>query len=70
VDFQLFVISPFLILVIKKCKKAFWVIPGLIAACSVYIFAISLALDIYKQPRSVEGGELYHSLIYHPTHAR
>lgn len=70
VDFQLFVISPFLILLIKKYKKAFWVIPGLIGVCTFYIFSISLALDIYKHPRSVEGGDLYHKLIYHPTHAR
>lgn len=70
VDFQLFVISPFLILAIQKYKKAIWIIPGIIGACTIYIFTISLALEIYKQPRSVEGGEFYHKLIYHPTHAR
>lgn len=70
VDFQLFVISPFIILAIKKFRWMIWIIPGLIAACAVYIFTISMVLGIYKFPRTVEIGDLYHRLIYHPTHAR
>lgn len=70
VDFQLFVISPFLILAIKKCRKIIYLLASLIVMCSIYIFCISMFYEIHKMPRTTEEGELYHRLIYHPTHAR
>ncbi|XP_070502744.1 nose resistant to fluoxetine protein 6-like [Chironomus tepperi] len=70
VDFQLFVISPFLICGIKKYAKLILIIPVLVILCSIYIFMISIVFDVHKTPRTYDEGEIYHRWIYHPTHAR
>ncbi len=70
VDFQLFVISPFIIVGIKKYKRNIWILPVFVIACAVYIFAISMTYGIFKLPQSYETAVLYQELIYLPTHAR
>ncbi|KAG5670254.1 hypothetical protein PVAND_000531 [Polypedilum vanderplanki] len=70
VDFQLFILTPFLIYGIKKQKKFMWFLLVLIILCSIYIFTISMVFELYKTSRSLEEADINRRWIYQPTHAR
>ena len=70
-DFQLFVISPFLIYPAWKYGwKYLWSLLGLALLCSVYILTMCLVYDLRVFMTSMEKGDLYSKFIYNPTHAR
>ncbi|CAG9806050.1 unnamed protein product [Chironomus riparius] len=68
-DFQLFIISPFIILMIHKYGKKFLLIPAvLFLATIIYIISISMVLDIAMPAPS--ASQNYVDFIYFPTHSR
>lgn len=65
VDFQLYIVSPFLIYPASKWGwKYLWVVPGLAIASSIYVFHVSMVNEIYPYDMN------YNEMIYYPTHAR
>lgn len=70
-DFQLFVISPFLIYPAWKYGwKYLWSMPVLAVMSSIYVLIICFTRDIRVFISSQEMGEAFSRLIYNPTHAR
>jgi peptidoglycan/LPS O-acetylase OafA/YrhL len=69
-DFQLFVISPFLIYpAVKYGWKYLWSIPLLGFMSAIYMLVFSLVNDLYVRGR-VPGEPLIDKWLYYPTHAR
>lgn len=70
-DFQLFILSPFLIYPAWKygCKYV-WCLPVLAVMSSIYVLVICLAHDLRVYMISQEKGEAFSELIYNATHAR
>jgi peptidoglycan/LPS O-acetylase OafA/YrhL len=69
-DFQLFVISPFLIYpAVKYGWKYLWSIPLLGFMSAIYMLVFSLINDLYVRGR-VPGEPLIDKWLYYPTHAR
>lgn len=70
-DFQLFIITPFLIYPAWKFGwKYLWSLPVLAVMSSVYILIICLTKDLRVFMVSQEKGKEFSKLIYLPTHAR
>lgn len=68
-DFQLFIISPFIILIIYKYGKKFLLIPvALFLATIIYLISISIVFDIGMPAPS--ASQNYLDFIYFPTHSR
>lgn len=68
-DFQLFIISPFIILIIYKYGKKFLLIPAvLFMATIIYLISISIVFNI-SMP-SPSASQHYIDFIYFPTHSR
>lgn len=73
VDFQLFIISPFLMYPAWKYGYKFlWTLPTVALLSSIYIFVMSLVFNIYIVSKSAEAAsfEFFIQWIYYPTHAR
>jgi peptidoglycan/LPS O-acetylase OafA/YrhL len=68
-DFQLFIISPFIILILHKYGKKLLIIPALLfLATVIYIISISIVFEIGMPAPSTSQN--YLDLIYFPTHSR
>lgn len=68
-DFQLFIISPFIILMIHKYGKKFLIIPAILFfATIIYIISISIVYEIGMPAPSTSQN--YVDFIYFPTHSR
>lgn len=73
IDFQLFVLSPFLIYPAWKYGwKYIWTFPVLAFLSSIYIFVMSIVYKIYIIRKSEDAalGPFFIKWIYYPTHAR
>jgi hypothetical protein len=73
VDFQLFVISPFLIYPAWKYGwKYVWVFPTLTFLVCIYLFVISLVFEVWLPmgPKNEADLSIYLPWIYFATHAR
>lgn len=72
-DFQLFVLTPFLIYPAWKYGwKYLWTLPVLALLSSIYIFVISMVYNVYIVTKSPDAAsfEFFIQWIYYPTHAR
>lgn len=70
-DFQLFIISPFLIYPAWKYGwKYLWTLPALAIISSIYILIMCLVYDLRVFSTSPEQADIYGQFIYFPTHAR
>jgi peptidoglycan/LPS O-acetylase OafA/YrhL len=70
-DFQLFLISPFLIYPIFKYGwKFLWSVPLLGFMSSIYVMIVSFSMNLYSKPRAPGDQKLIDKWIYFPTHAR
>lgn len=72
-DFQLFLISPFLIYPAWKYGwKYLWTLPTLALLSSIYILVMSLVYKIYLVSDNPDAAsfEFFIQWIYYPTHAR
>lgn len=70
-DFQLFILSPFLIYPAWKWgRKYIWSLGLLAFMSSIYILIMSLVYEIHVTPRSAREFDLYFRWIYFATHAR
>ncbi|XP_070501268.1 nose resistant to fluoxetine protein 6-like [Chironomus tepperi] len=68
-DFQLFIISPFIIFIIHKYGKKFLIIPALLFLSTIiYLISISIVYDIGMPAPS--ANQHYLDFIYFPTHSR
>lgn len=73
IDFQLFIISPFLIYPAWKYGwRYLWVLPALALLSSIYTFVMSLVFKIYIVSKTPDAAsfEFFIQWIYYPTHAR
>ena len=70
-DFQLFIISPFLIYpAIRYGQKYLWSIPLLGFMSTIYLLVMSLVFEIHVIGRTTKAQEMIPKWIYFPTHAR
>ena len=73
IDFQLFIVTPFLIYPAWKFGwKYLWVLPTLALLSSIYIFVMSLVYNVYLVGRTPDAAnfDFFIQWIYYPTHAR
>ncbi|CRK88151.1 CLUMA_CG001936, isoform A [Clunio marinus] len=73
IDFQLFLVSPFLIYPAWRYGwKYLWTLPTLALLSSIYIFIMSMVFNIYMVTKSPDAApfEFFIQWIYYPTHAR
>lgn len=71
IDFQLFVASLPIILLLHKFKwKFFWLLPLTAVGSAVYVFVTAFQKKLYVTARTREGFNLYNKLLYMPAHSR
>jgi hypothetical protein len=73
IDFQLFIVSPFLIYPAWKYGwKYVWVFPTLTFLVCIYLFVISMVYNVWLAagPEDAADFNFFLTWIYYPTHAR
>jgi peptidoglycan/LPS O-acetylase OafA/YrhL len=73
IDFQLFIISPFLIYPAWKYGwKYVWTLPTLALLSSIYLFVMSLVYRVWLVTKTDDAADFdfFLTWIYYPTHAR
>lgn len=70
-DFQLFILTPLLIIPVWKIGRKSWLaLPFLALMPTIYILVLSYVKDLRVKPASLEAAQISGKWIYYATHAR